>query len=58
MKILAFALLIIGAAIAYGAKLILDKLYKKGYGEKEIGILKSIGLFTALAGAIIIFTIK
>lgn len=58
MKALAFALLTAGAVVAYGARLILDKLYKKEYGEKEIGILKSIGLFTALAGAVIIFTIK
>ena len=58
MKSLAFVLLAIGAVIAYGARLFLDKLYKKEYGEKEVGILKSIGLITALAGAIIIFTIK
>ncbi len=58
MKILSFALLVIGAVTAYGAKFFLDKFYKKEYSEKEIGILKSAGLFTALAGAIIIFTIK
>lgn len=58
MKILSLALLIAGAVIAYGAKFFLSKFYKKEYSEKEIAILKSVGLFTALAGAIIIFTIK
>lgn len=58
MKALAFVLLAAGAVLGYGARLILDKLYKKEYGEKEIGILKSVGLITALAGAVIIFTIK
>lgn len=57
MKILALALLLIGAVMAYGAKFFLGKFYKKEYGEKEIGVLKTIGLFVALAGAIIIFTI-
>lgn len=58
MKILALVLLVIGAVMAYGAKPILDKFYKKEFCEKEIGILKSVGLIVALAGAIIIFTIK
>lgn len=58
MKALAFVLLVAGAFIAYGAKLILDKFYKKEYDEKEVGILKSVGLLMALAGAVIIFTIK
>ncbi len=58
MKILSLALLVVGAVTAYGARFFLDKFYKKEYSEKEIGVLKSIGLFIALAGAIIIFTIK
>ncbi|MBQ6998779.1 MAG: hypothetical protein IJN62_03220 [Clostridia bacterium] len=58
MKILSLALLVVGAVIAYGARFFLDKFYKKECSEKEIGILKSVGLFIALAGAIIIFTIK
>ncbi len=58
MKILSLVLLAVGAITAYGAKFFLDRFYKKEYSEKEIGILKSAGLFIALAGAIIIFTIK
>ena len=58
MKILSLVLLAVGAITAYGAKFFLDRFYKKEYSEKEIGILKSVGLFIALAGAIIIFTIK
>lgn len=58
MKILSLALLFIGAVIAYGARFLLNKFYRKEYSEREIGILKSVGLFVALAGAIIIFTIK
>lgn len=58
MKILSLVLLAVGAITAYGAKFFLARFYKKEYSEKEIGILKSVGLFIALAGAIIIFTIK
>lgn len=58
MKILAFVLLAVGAILAYGSGFFLNKFYKKEFGEKEVGILKSVGLITALAGAIIIFTIK
>jgi len=58
MKILSLVLLVVGAITVYGAKFFLDRFYKKEYSEKEIGILKSVGLFIALAGAIIIFTIK
>lgn len=57
MRIIAFVLLVIGALISYCATFFLDKFYKKEYGEKEIAVLKSVGLFTALAGAIIIFVV-
>jgi len=57
MRIIALILLAVGACISYGAKPILDKFSKQEYGEKEVAVLKSVGLFTALAGAIIIFVI-
>lgn len=55
MKIVSCILLVLGAVIAYGSNLILSKFYKKEYGEKEVAVLKTIGLLVALAGAIIIF---
>ena len=58
MKIFALVLLVIGAIVVYGSGFFLDKFYKKEYNEKQVGILKSVGLVIALAGAIIIFTIK
>jgi len=57
MRIIALILLAVGACISYGAKPILDKFSKQEYGEKEVAVLKTVGLFTALAGAIIIFVI-
>ena len=57
MRIIAFILLVIGAFLSYGATFLLDRFYKKEYAEKEIATLKSVGLFTALAGAIIIFVV-
>jgi len=57
MRILAFALLVIGAVVAYGANALLKTFYKKDYGEKELAVLKTVGLLIALAGAIIIFVI-
>lgn len=57
MKILSFALLILGAVMVYGAKFILEKALKKECGDREIATLKTIGLFVALIGAIIIFVI-
>lgn len=55
MKILAFALIIIGAVLVYGARPILKKVFKKEGGEKETAVLKTAGLLIALVGAIIIF---
>lgn len=58
MKILAFILLVAGAAVGYGAKPIYENILKKECDEKKMAILKSVGLFVALLGAIIIFVIK
>ena len=58
MTILALALLIIGAVITYGSRFIFENVIKKEYGDKEIASLKTIGLFIALVGAVIIFVIK
>lgn len=55
MKIVSFIMLVVGAVITYGSNFILSKFYKKEYSDKEIAVLKNIGLFIALAGAIIIF---
>ena len=45
-------LLVGGAVISYGARKLLETFYKQPFDEKEVGILKSIGLFTVLAGAV------
>ena len=58
MEILAFALLIAGAILGYGAGPLLEKVLKREATEREVGIWKSVGLLTALAGAVIIFIIK
>ena len=57
MKILALCLLLVGALLVYGANPILSRFHGKEFGEKEIATVKTIGLFVALAGAIIIFVI-
>lgn len=58
MKFLPIVFLVIGAILVYGAKPILKKANRRRAAEKEIGILKSIGLMIALLGAILIFTMK
>ena len=58
MEILAFVLLIAGAALGYCARPILEKVLKRDITDKEAGIWKSVGLITAFVGAIIIFIIK
>lgn len=54
---ISFVLLIVGAVLAYGARKLLEKFYKQPFDEKEIGILKSIGLLTVMAGAILLFVV-
>ena len=44
--------------MGYGAKPIYENILKKECDEKKMAILKSVGLFVALLGAIIIFVIK
>lgn len=54
---ISFVLLVLGAIIAYGARKLLEKFYNQPFDEKEIGILKSIGLLTVVAGAILLFVV-
>ncbi len=54
---LSLVLLAAGAVIAYGARKWLEKFYKQPYDEKEVSILKSVGLLFVLAGAVILFLV-
>lgn len=58
MKFATILILIAGAIVVYGAKPILKKVNGRKPTEKEIGILKSVGLIIALLGAMLIFTTK
>ncbi len=54
---LSIVLIVVGAVISYGARKWLEKFYKRPYDEKEISILKSIGLLTVLIGAVLLFVV-
>jgi len=56
MKAAALSLLVIGAVIAYGARWILQWLGKP-CGEKEVVMVKSVGLVLALVAAVCIFVL-
>lgn len=56
MKIIALLLVIIGAAVAYGAKKVLRLVLKKDeFTDEEVGITKIIGFIIVLIAAIFIF---
>lgn len=56
MKILALALVAIGAFISYGAKYILQNIIKKEDADnKYTSLLKVLGFVVVLAGAILVF---
>ncbi|MCI5970856.1 MAG: hypothetical protein SPF92_06870 [Clostridia bacterium] len=56
MKILAFFLVIIGAFVCYGSKMIVENIIKKDDTDKKYtGMVKLTGFVLALVGAIIVF---
>lgn len=56
MKFLAFVLVIIGAFVCYGSKMIVENIIKKDDTDKKYtGMVKLAGFVLALVGAIIVF---
>ncbi len=56
MKFLAFVLVIIGAFVCYGSKMIVENIIKKDDTDKKYtGMVKLTGFVLALVGAIIVF---
>lgn len=56
MKFLAFVLVIIGAFVCYGSKMIVENIIKKDDTDKKYtGMVKLVGFVLALVGAIIVF---
>lgn len=52
---LSIVLMVIGAILVYGAKLILHKIYKKEPTMKALIILKTVGLILVLIAMYLIF---
>lgn len=57
-KVLVLLLIVAGAAISFGAKKIAPAILKREPEDKDIVLVKSVGLVLVFVAAVITFTIK